>query len=106
MAATTPAWHRPSTTPPIRTASSASSSAAATAANGDANTTIAVEYGSNLDGWTTAMHQGTGANQITISENPYSSGPGIDKVTVALPASLAGGGKLFARLKVVVIAEP
>jgi hypothetical protein len=74
------------------------------AALADTNTTITVEYGSNLSGWTTATHQGTGPSQITITEadNFYGSSPGIDKVTVALPASLAAGGRLFARLHVVV----
>jgi alpha-galactosidase len=73
-----------------------------TEAAADANTSITVQYGNNLSGWTNAVHQGTGANQITITEVPNGSGPGIDQVTVALPASLAGGGKLFARLSVVV----
>jgi hypothetical protein len=70
-----------------------------TAAGGDANSSINVEFGSNLDGWTTAVHQGTGANQITITAETNGFGAGIDKVTVALPASLAASGKLFARLK-------
>ena len=71
-----------------------------TAAGVDANTAINVEYGSNLNGWTTSVHQGTGANQITISAETNGFGAGIDKVTVALPPSLADGGKIFARLKV------
>jgi hypothetical protein len=73
-----------------------------TEAAADANTSITVQYGNTLNGWTNAVHQGTGPNDITISEAPNGFGGGIDKVTVALPASLAGGGKLFARLKVVV----
>jgi hypothetical protein len=68
------------------------------AAKLDPNTTIAVEYGSALTGWTAAIHQGTGASNITISEVP--DGPGFAKVTVALPNSLAASGKLFLRLKV------
>jgi hypothetical protein len=71
-----------------------------TSAAGDPGTTIKVEYGSTLAGWTAATHQGTGPNQITITEVP--DGPGIDLVTVALPASLAGSGNLFVRLNVVV----
>jgi hypothetical protein len=70
------------------------------AAENDASTTIAAQYGSNLAGWTNAVHQGTGANQITITEAP--GGPGLEVVTVALPAGLAGGGKLFVRLNVAV----
>jgi hypothetical protein len=71
-----------------------------TAAKNDANTTINVEYDDNLSGWTTAVHQGTAANQITITEQTNGFGAGIDKVTVALPPTLAANGALFARLKV------
>jgi hypothetical protein len=70
------------------------------AANLDTDTTLAVEYGSDLDGWTAAAHQGTGAQDITISEVP--DGPGFTNVTVAIPGSLASAGRLFARLKVIV----
>jgi hypothetical protein len=73
-----------------------------TEAAADANTSITVQYGSNLSGWTTAVHQGTGANQITITAQTNGFGAGIDKVIVALPPSLAAGGKIFARLKVAV----
>jgi hypothetical protein len=66
----------------------------------DTNTIIRVQYGSDLDGWSNAVHQGTAANQITITEQATGCGTGIDKVTVALPASLAASGKLVARLKV------
>jgi hypothetical protein len=71
------------------------------AASADANTTITVEYGSNLTGWTNAAHQGTGASDITISEAP--DAPGFTKVTVALPPGLTATGRLFARLKVSVV---
>jgi Peptidase M66 len=67
----------------------------------DPKTTIAVEYGSALTGWTAATQQGTGANQITITEAP--STPGFTNVTVALPSSLAVSGKLFVRLKAAVV---
>jgi hypothetical protein len=70
------------------------------AANLDPNTTIAVEYGSALTSWTSATHQGSAANQITITE--ASVAPGFSEVTVALPGGLAPDGKLFVRLKVVV----
>jgi hypothetical protein len=66
----------------------------------DPNTTITVEFGSTLNGWNTAAHQGTAANQITISEAPGDAG--FTEVTVALPPGLAVSGKLFARLKVLV----
>jgi autotransporter-associated beta strand protein len=70
------------------------------AAHAASDTTIAVEYGSVLGDWTTATHQGTGSGQITFTEQADGFAPGIDKVTVALPASLAATGKFFARLKV------
>lgn len=71
----------------------------ADAANTDSNTTIAVEYGSDLSGWTTAT---AGPNIIiTPTDNFYGSSPGVDKVEVKINRSLAVGGKLFARLKVV-----
>jgi hypothetical protein len=69
----------------------------------DPNTAIAVEYGGDLSGWTAAVHQGTGTQDITISEVP--DGPGFTLVTVAVPPGLASGGRLFARLKVVVAAS-
>jgi autotransporter-associated beta strand protein len=72
------------------------------AAGTDPATTIQVQYGSDLTGWLPAIHQGTAADQITITEVANGFGAGIDKVTVALPASLAASGKLFARLRVVV----
>jgi hypothetical protein len=74
------------------------------AANTDLNTAIKVEYGSDLSGWTPAAHQGVGPTEITITTDNdfYGTTPGIDKVTVAIPRSLAVGGKLMARLNVVV----
>jgi hypothetical protein len=66
----------------------------------DPNTTLAVEYGDTLGGWTPAVHQGTAAANITITEAP--DAPGFSRVTVALPAALADHGKLFVRLKVIV----
>jgi hypothetical protein len=63
---------------------------------------LAPTLDTNLSGWTTAVHQGTGANQITITAQTNGFGAGIDKVIVALPPSLAAGGKIFARLKVAV----
>jgi hypothetical protein len=66
----------------------------------DGNTSIIVEYGNELAGWTAASHQGTGATDITISEVPNGFGSGIARVSVALPQTLAAGGTLFVRLKV------
>jgi len=67
------------------------------AANDDLNTTITVEYGNDLDGWTTAMDDG---NNVIITVTP---GTPTDAVQVKLKRSVLGaGGKLFARLKVVV----
>ena len=69
------------------------------AANTDPNTTIAVEYGTNLTGWTTATH---GVNGVSIDDTNVPS-PGFRTVVVTIPKALAGpGGKLFARLNVVV----
>jgi hypothetical protein len=72
------------------------------AAKNDTNTVIAVQYGGNLAGWAKAVHQGTGPNQITITATP--NGPD-EIVTVALPPSLAGNGKLFVRLNVAIATE-
>jgi hypothetical protein len=69
-------------------------------AEADANTTVTVEYGSSLAGWTAAVHQGNGPGDITITETPDHFANGIDRVTVALPSALAVGGKLFVRLNV------
>lgn len=66
------------------------------ASNTDPNTTIAVEYGSDLLGWTTAV---AGENVlISVSEN--GAGDGIDLVEVKIRRTLAEDGKLFARLMV------
>jgi len=67
----------------------------------DPNTTIAVEYGSDLLGWTKAED---GVAGVTITEEIDGFAPGIDKVGVAIPRALATGGKLFVRLTVTVAA--
>lgn len=69
------------------------------AAAADANTTIAVEYGSNLTDWTTAED---GPN-IVISVNEDGAGTGVDLVEVKIRRSLVDD-KLFARLQVAVAA--
>jgi hypothetical protein len=69
------------------------------AAQADANTIIAVQYGTNLSGWTTAIH---GVNGVSIDDTHVPEA-GFRMVVVAIPKTLAGpGGKLFARLNVVV----
>jgi hypothetical protein len=65
------------------------------AANADPNTSITVEYGSTLGGWTTA----TAGVDIVITETP---GLSADSVEVKLRRSLGLDGKLFARLSVAV----
>ncbi|MFU8849072.1 MAG: hypothetical protein ACNA77_10210 [Opitutales bacterium] len=66
----------------------------------DANTSIIVEYGSDLIGWTSALHQGNGPDDITMTTQADGFAPGIDRVTVALPASYGNDSKLFVRLRV------
>jgi hypothetical protein len=66
----------------------------------DEGTTLFVEYGSDLVGWSVVQHQGAGPTQTTITELPDGFGPGVDRVTVAIPQNQAEQGKLFARLKV------
>jgi hypothetical protein len=63
-------------------------------ANTDPNTTIKVEYCSDLTGWTTAVHDGT-----NIIITPTDNGA-IDSVQVKIIRTLAVGNKLFARLNV------
>jgi hypothetical protein len=67
-------------------------------AYGDGNTAIKVQYGSDLAGWTDAE---AGPNiVITPFNDDYA--PGIDRVEVKIRRTLELGGKLFARLNVVV----
>ncbi len=66
------------------------------AANDDPNTTIEVQYGSDLDGWTTAVHDG---DNVIITETP---GSPTDAVQVRIKRTLAVGSKLFARLHVAI----
>ena len=49
--------------------------------------------------WTLAVH---GVAGVTIVETPNGYGADIDRVDVRLPASVASGGKVFARLTVTV----
>ncbi|HSP41422.1 MAG TPA: DUF6288 domain-containing protein [Luteolibacter sp.] len=66
------------------------------AAEADANTTIAVEYGSDLSGWTTATH---GVDGVSIDDTAVPEA-GFRTVVVTIPKALASGDKLFARLNV------
>lgn len=67
-------------------------------ANTDSDTAIQAQYGSDLTGWTTAV---AGPDVVITSyDNFYAAG--IDKVEVKIRRTLAVGGKLFARLNVVV----
>ena len=66
-------------------------------ADGDPNTTIIVQYGSDLSGWSTAVG-GVDGVVITVDNDFY--GAGVDRVVVSLPNGLAVDGRLFARLNV------
>ena len=63
----------------------------------DPLTTIRAQYSSGLAGWTDA----TAGPDIIISSASDFHGPGIDKVEVKIRRTLAVGGKLFTRLRVV-----
>ena len=60
----------------------------------------AVEFGSTLHDWTTAVH-GVGSVQITTEENAF--GPGIDRVKVRIPKA---SPQLFMRLRASVLPSP
>jgi autotransporter-associated beta strand protein len=75
----------------------------------DPNTTIVVEYGSDLSGWrNTAEHGQADGVTIAVDDDGFGTSPldgtGVDKVTVAIPRALAPDGRLFARLRVDVVA--
>lgn len=59
------------------------------------STTIAVQYGSTLGSWTTAVHDGT---NIIITPTNDTYGTGVDKVEVKIKKTLANDGKLFSRI--------
>ncbi|MFC7338747.1 beta strand repeat-containing protein [Haloferula chungangensis] len=69
-------------------------------AAGDPNTSIVIEYGSDLTGWTEATD---GVDGVTITIVPDVYEPGIAQVTVSLPASLAVEGKLFVRMEATIV---
>ena len=67
--------------------------------------TLRFQYGSSLTGWTEATVPATsgtsGSTTVTVADNGLA-----DAVSVALPKSLAVGGKLFARLLVAEVPAP
>ncbi|MCU0794347.1 MAG: autotransporter-associated beta strand repeat-containing protein [Akkermansiaceae bacterium] len=66
-------------------------------ANADPGTSIAVQYGTTLNGWTTAVHDG---DNVIIQ---VTDGSPSDAVVVKLKrSSLAASGRIFARLSVTV----
>jgi hypothetical protein len=75
-------------------------------ARDDDQTTIVVQYGNTLAGWSPAAHQGNGPDQITISSMPDPEDAGFELVTVALPPSLTDTNSMFVRLSVAVCGNP
>lgn len=72
--------------------------------NAEANSEqIEVEYGSDLVGWTVAED---GVNGITITETIDGFEPGIDRVEVVIPRSLATNDRFFVQLNVTVALTP
>ena len=62
----------------------------------EANTTVSVEYGNNLSGWTSYSVGATTSSPVVVTENDTAA----DTVVVTIPN--AGAAKFFARLKVIV----
>ena len=72
-------------------------------ANTDPKTSIIVQYGSDLTGWTDAVDATVNVNNngnIEITETNDGYGAGVDKVDVKIKRTLGVGSKLFSRLKV------
>ena len=70
------------------------------AAGNDSNTTIEIQYTSDLGGgWTTAEH---GVNGIVIDDSSVPAA-GLRTVVTTIPKSLAVEGKLFARVKATLV---
>jgi hypothetical protein len=68
------------------------------AAEADAQTTIVVEYGTDLNGWRNTADHGV-ADEVTVDDSTDLGG-GFHQVTVAIPRTLAVAGSLFVRLRV------
>ncbi len=62
-------------------------------------TTLTLEYGNDLSGWTPVVIDQDGGSFANGVEVTINEGPSPDEVTVIIPASNESGGKLFARLK-------
>ncbi|PXA03035.1 hypothetical protein DDZ13_14045 [Coraliomargarita sinensis] len=71
----------------------------ADAAHEDTNTTIEAKYGSNLNSWTTAVHDGS---NVIITERDDHYGDNVDQVEVKVHRDLASDARMFMRLVVVV----
>jgi hypothetical protein len=69
------------------------------AAYTDPQTSITAQYGSDLTGWTNAVHNGVNVI-ITTTDNFYAASPGVDKVEVKVKRTLAVNGRIFLRLNV------
>ena len=69
----------------------------------DSKTIIAVEYGSDLTGWASAVDANVNVNNNGNIEITEADNVGVDMVNVKIKRSLAPSGKLFARLKVVLM---
>lgn len=67
-------------------------------ANTNPQTSIKVEYGTNMADWSPATHNGT--TIIIPPATDDGAGPGVDLVQVKISRTLAAGGKLFTRLNV------
>lgn len=63
-------------------------------ANADGSTSIGVEYGSDLAGWTTAM----AGPDVVITEFDDDYAAGVDRVEVKIRRTLAVDGRVFVRL--------
>jgi hypothetical protein len=69
------------------------------AAFADPQTSIVAQYGSDLAGWTNAVHDSTNII-ITTADNFYATSPGVDKVEVKVKRILGANSRVFVRLRV------
>ncbi len=67
------------------------------AAHLDSATSIAVQYGSTLETWVTATHDG---DNVIITPTNDHYGDGVDRVEVKFKRSLEENGRIFSRLEV------
>ena len=71
-------------------------------AKNDDLTTIRVDWSTDLFTWTNTQ----GTLGVVVLESNDEAGPGVDLVRVYVPRSLAVGGRLFTRLKVLIAVPP